>query len=181
MKWMNKAEQRVLLKYLGSLPIYQSFPLVFALETGLRVGELIKLKMQDVAQKDFVWVRTLKQRGKKKERRIPLSSLAQEYLQKYRLFYQEYHDPKLSEGALLITRRHEPTGKRFLQTVFEKAMHACHLRGFSFHSLRHTFAMNMRNKGCSLEHLQYLLGHSNINSTSIYLQPSEDEVFKYFA
>jgi site-specific recombinase XerD len=49
---------------------------------------------------------------------------------------------------------------------------------FTFQSLRHTFALKLRRRGVSLERVQKLLGHTSLQATGIYLEPSKEDLIE---
>ena len=135
--------------------------------TGLRVSELVGLKLHEVSH-DMGVVRVL---GKgSKERLVPLGEEAVEWQQRY----LKETRPGLMEGrqgeALFVTSRAGPmTRQAFWQLIKRYAVKAGIAKEkLSPHVLRHAFATHLLNHGADLRVVQLLLGHSDITTTQIY-------------
>ncbi len=154
--------------------------ILLLLHTGMRIGELLKVKIADI---DLPERKILLFLGEKnfQGRVVYYSSEAEQALKKWLvtrdlnseyLFYG-YAGGELSYvGAWMIMRKAlQKTGLKHKE--------------YSLHSLRHTFATNMLNAGMRLEVLQQLLGHQSIDITLRYARMSnrtrEDEYFKAMA
>jgi len=147
------------------------------LEAGLRVGEVVKLIVQDLYF-NSVPVSTIiirKEIAKnKRERQIPCSARLQEALKKYRAYFIAPHDEsepvfyKYRKGKLqtLTTRQIE-------RTITDAAMRSLG-RPVHPHVLRHTFATRLM-RVTGLRTVQELLGHSHVTSTQIYTHPDMDD------
>lgn len=146
----------------------------FLLATGVRVAEFCDL---DIADVDLISGRIRIRNGKGgKERYTYMNDLAKEHLIKYL-------DGR-NIGPLFITRsgkRYEPGGVRFvLRTLGKKAG----VSDVHPHRFRRTFATTLAARGMQLQEIQKLMGHSNINTTMIYVTLSETEMqmaYKKFA
>lgn len=140
--------------------------------TGLRVSELVNLKLNDIDLHENL----LKTMGKgNKERIIPIGEYATaiviEYLHKAR---PQILKNKQSE-YLFVTKRGEKLSReqffRILQSLAKKKGITTH---FSPHTLRHSFASHLLDHGADLRTIQELLGHSNIATTQIYTHVSRE-------
>ena len=146
--------------------------------SGLRVSELINLKVHDI-DLDMALVRTI---GKgSKERIIPIGDYATEYLKKY---LTEYRDSMLKKeyNDYLFLNNH---GKKMTRQGFFKILKAiAYEKGInkelSPHTLRHSFATHLLNHGADLRSIQELLGHSDISTTQIYTHVSNQELRKNY-
>lgn len=154
--------------------------ILLLLHTGMRIGELLRVKMADIILSER---KILLYLGEKnfQGRIVYYSSEAEQALNKWLairnpsseyLFYG-YAGRQLSYVvAWMIMRK-----------AAQKA--GLEQRGYSLHSLRHTFATNMLNAGLRLEVLQQLLGHLTIDITLQYARISditrEDSYFKAMA
>lgn len=132
---------------------------------GLRVSELINLRKEDVfLREDFVRVK-----GKgSKERIIPVGSKAKKALIDYITTLRPTLDKKNS-AFLFLTRRGNRISrmglwKRFRQYVLKSGI----TKSCTPHTLRHSFATHLLERGASLRTVQLLLGHSDISTTQIY-------------
>jgi len=148
--------------------------------TGLRVGELVSLDLQDVDLSES-YIRCM---GKgSKERIVHLYPKALEELRRYL---------KSARIALLGHRRTEPwlffnhRGERLtrqwvwtiLKTYGQKAGIE---QNITPHTLRHSFATHLLQNGASLRHVQELLGHSSISTTQVYTHLTTGYVQKEYA
>jgi integrase/recombinase XerD len=150
------------------------------LRTGMRIGELLETKVQDVELSErriLIWEAQKNRVG----RVVYLSDDAREALTGW-LGSREAHKEVLFYGKGRETMSYTAARMRF-QGCLEKAglMH----KGYSLHSLRHTFATGLLNAGMRIECLQQLLGHSNLEITRRYARLSdrtrEEEYFKAMA
>ena len=134
--------------------------------TGLRVSELVGLKVMDV-NLESGFLRTM---GKgSKERVIPLGKKSCEALKEY-----------LGEGRLSISKGRNPPrlflnsrGKPISRQGFWKIIKAYGIKAnitkkLTPHSIRHSFASHLLEGGADLRSVQILLGHADISTTQIY-------------
>ncbi|MBA4743832.1 MAG: tyrosine-type recombinase/integrase [Muricauda sp.] len=132
---------------------------------GLRVGELISLKISDIDSTRMV-VHIKAAKGNK-DRIVPLSQKALHMLRDY---YREYL-PKyyLFEGQ---------KGGKYTSSSFNKLLKSAAKRAkihmhITAHTLRHSYATHLLEKGIDIRVIQKLLGHNSIKTTMIYTQVSE--------
>lgn len=142
--------------------------------TGLRVSELVNLKVHDVYL-DMALVRTI---GKgSKERIIPMGDYAlyylKEYLENYRdgMLKREYND-----YLFLNNHGKQMTRQGFFKILKNLANEKNIKKDFSPHTLRHSFATHLLNHGADLRSIQELLGHSDIATTQIYTHVSNKQL-----
>jgi integrase len=136
-----------------SLPEPHGFVCRFALETGLRWGELTRAQASDV-ERGFLVVHHTKS---KKLRRVPLSPEFQTEL-------------RTRIGRLVPFSATAPNSfNRTLRRVEG-------LKGFHAHQLRHTMACVWLEQGGSLAALQHVLGHASIVTTQRYARLTDDSV-----
>jgi len=132
----------------GTLP----FGLPIDWRTGLRRAELSNLEVKDI-HSDFLVVRS----GKgKKDRIIPLT-------------------PSIAEKLHNFTKEIKPNEKVFklnptsLGMKIKDLAKRAGLNDFHCHSLRHKFATDLLDHGADIRAVQQLLGHTNLNTTQVYL------------
>ncbi len=154
--------------------------ILILLHTGMRIGELLPLKVTDMIlseRKILLFIGEKNLHG----RVVYYNQEAEEALKKWiairdrdseYLFYG-YRRRQLSYG----------TAWKMMKKAIQQA--GLSQKGYSLHSLRHTFATNMLNAGLRLEVLQKLLGHLNIDITLRYAKiadgTKEEEYFKAMA
>jgi len=133
---------------------------------GLRVSELIHLRIQDVnLDANFVKVR-----GKgSTERLIPIGIHAREKL----LFYLQTARPKILKGKnsphLFAARAGKPMTRQGFWKVLKGYVDQSGIRKtITPHSLRHAFASHLLEGGADLRAIQLMLGHADISTTQIY-------------
>jgi integrase/recombinase XerD len=132
-----------------------------ALDTGMRISELLSLTRQDVNLDNLV----LLVHGKgNKQRLVPVSVELRKVL--YR------HLAKHQHARLFTTRSGTPLTVRNSERDFKVMCGQAGIVGVraSWHTLRHSFAVNYLRKGGNLYYLQRILGHSSITTTERYLR-----------
>jgi integrase/recombinase XerD len=135
--------------------------------TGLRVGELVSLNMQDVNTEES-YIRCL---GKgSKERIVHLYPKALEELKKYcKGSRRAMLGPRRAEPALFVNHRGERLTRQWVWTVLKTYAQKSGIKqSVTPHTLRHSFATHLLQNGASLRHVQELLGHSSISTTQVY-------------
>jgi site-specific recombinase XerD len=145
--------------------------LMLIYSAGLRVGEAVRLRIEDVdSTRRLIHLKGAKG---KKDRYTLLSDVVLERLREY---YKEYKPKEyLFEGA--VGRKH--LAERSVQSVFERAAKAAGIRKpVSVHSLRHSFATHLLESGVDLRYIQELLGHSSSKTTEVYTHVSQKTLGK---
>jgi integrase/recombinase XerC len=135
--------------------------------SGIRVSELVELKMSDIDLNEGV----LRVIGKgKKERLTPIGSQAIKAMQKY--FEFRNADPRFKmEGdtRVFLNKHGEALSTRSVRRKLDKYLVQAGLDpGISPHTLRHSFATHLLNNGADLRSVQELLGHQSLSTTQIY-------------
>lgn len=130
--------------------------------TGLRVSELIALRIDDIdSGRNTITVRC----GKgAKDRQVPLSPTLLQLLREYWMTYK----PK--EFLFENRRSGAQMSERTVQAVFDQAKAASGIsKKVSAHTLRHSYATHLLEAGTDLLTIRNQLGHTNISTTTIYL------------
>lgn len=138
---------------------------------GLRVSEVANLKLQDIDSKRMqIFVERAKG---KKDRYVNLSPILLDILRSY---HKEYEPkPKLYLFESEQTRDGYPT--RTIQQIFSNAKQKAGIRKeVGIHSLRHSFATHLLDKGTDIKYIKDLLGHFNIKTTERYLHVSKEKL-----
>lgn len=142
--------------------------------TGLRVSELMNLKIHDV-DLSMAYVRTVGKGGK--ERVIPIGDIALEALKTY---MDEYRSlllkGKVTDALFLNNHGVGMTRQGFFKILKKLAKEKDIKTPFSPHTLRHSFATHLLNNGADLRSIQELLGHSDISTTQIYTHISNQRL-----
>lgn len=142
--------------------------------TGMRVSELVSIKLQDI-NLEVGYIVTI---GKgSKERVIPIHeiaiSLIKDYLRDSRNKLLKGKDSSylfVGQGGRPITRQ------RFWQIIKGYAMKAGIKKRISPHILRHSFASHLLEHGADLRSVQIMLGHSDISTTQIYTHVTRERL-----
>lgn len=138
---------------------------------GLRVGEAVRLKKDDIDDQRMI-IRVKQGKGKK-DRNTLLSDRANAIIKEYTAQYKP--DEWLFEGDMPGKHLTE----RSAQRVFENACKKANIReGVSVHVLRHSFATHLLEKGTDLRYIQELFGHSSSKTTEIYTHVSTKDLKK---
>ncbi|MHC4830281.1 MAG: tyrosine-type recombinase/integrase, partial [Planctomycetota bacterium] len=161
--------------------------------TGLRVSELVSLNLSDLDMVSGL-IRTI---GKgQKERLVPIGSVAlaaiRRYLvgERYRMI-REPHSPSRSArsaaaagsdsaetcDALFLNRDGKRLSARSVRRVVQRYIQRAGLPvETSPHTLRHSFATHLINRGADLRSVQELLGHESLSTTQIYTHVSTERM-----
>ena len=129
--------------------------------TGMRISELVNLKITDVDMKRCV----VKVFGKgSKERLVPFGETALDSLRSY----LNERVQSSSKEIFLSNRGKKMTRVAFWQRVKVYLIRENLKNSISPHTLRHAFATHLLNRGADLRSVQLLLGHSDLSTTQIY-------------
>jgi integrase/recombinase XerD len=134
---------------------------------GLRVSELVSLKISDINFSDEY----IKVTGKgNKERLVPLGQLAKKALLNYYENYRKHYSTnKKHEDILFLNKFHRPLSRIMVFYIIKDlAQKAGIQKNISPHTLRHSFATHLIEGGANIRAVQELLGHSSITTTEIY-------------
>ncbi|MDN5843464.1 MAG: site-specific tyrosine recombinase XerD [Alcaligenaceae bacterium] len=143
--------------------------------TGLRVSELISLKVQDTSMTEGV-LRVVMGKGGK-DRLVPLGEEALDWIARY----IKQARPTLLGGkpcdALFVTARQAAMTRQSFWLIIRKyALKADIHTPLSPHVLRHAFATHLLNHGADLRVVQMLLGHADISTTQIYTHVARERL-----
>jgi integrase/recombinase XerD len=147
--------------------------------TGLRVSELVTLKVSEVSL-DMGVVRVM---GKgSKERLVPLGEESLDWIRRYLGQARPLIlDGKLSESLFVTQRGACMTRQAFWYLIKRYATLAGITKIMSPHVLRHAFATHLLNHGADLRVVQMLLGHADISTTQIYTYVARERLKKLHA
>lgn len=146
--------------------------------TGIRVSELISLKVSDVnMQMGYIICH-----DKAKVRAVPFGSKARDALIAYFFSAREEMicDPK--EDALFVNCSGKPMSRQgFWKLVKHYAQRAGITEEITPHTLRHSFAAHLVANGADLKSVQEMLGHSDISTTQIYATINQNHIREVYA
>jgi site-specific recombinase XerD len=136
---------------------------------GLRVSEIINIKLKDI---DSSRMQILIERAKgKKDRYVNLSPVLLDVLRSYVKSYK----PKFYLFESEATGLAYPA--RTIQQIFSNAKHKAGIKkDVGIHSLRHSFATHLLEKGTDIRYIKDLLGHFDIRTTERYLHVSKKQL-----
>ena len=146
--------------------------------SGLRVSELVGLKVLNVSASDSV----LRVFGKgSKERLVPFGEVAASWLTRYLAQPRAELLAGHQSDALFVTQRGSKPGTAMSRMMFWKlikkyALQASITVPMSPHTLRHAFATHLLNHGADLRAVQLLLGHVDISTTTIYTHVARERL-----
>lgn len=142
--------------------------------SGLRVTELLDIKMEDIHLNQG-YVRVHGKGGK--ERMVPLSDMAVIALRNYIIKAREQLlDGKTNPHLFLNQQGQRLSRQGFFKALKKLADEANIQTDCSPHTLRHSFATHLLENGMDLRSLQTLLGHEDISTTQIYTHISQKRI-----
>ncbi len=142
--------------------------LMLAYASGLRVGELVRLKIEDIdGERGLIHIRNAK--GMRDRFTVFPASLRGQLLS----YWKEYN---LGMTGWLFpghtSNRH--LGERSIQAVLERSLKSSGIaKPASMHTLRHSFATHLLEHGTDLRYIQELLGHQSVKTTEVYTHVSK--------
>jgi integrase/recombinase XerD len=142
--------------------------------TGLRVSELVSLRVRDL-NLEAGFLLTI---GKgDKERLVPIGDSAKSALCEYMETARPAQDRKGNSPFLFLTRLGERmTRQSFWNIIKKRAGVAGVLKNISPHTLRHSFATHLLENGADLRSVQIMLGHADLSSTQIYTHVTRERL-----
>jgi site-specific recombinase XerD len=136
--------------------------LMTAYATGLRVSELVRLKISAI-DSERMMVRVEQGKGRKDRYTI----LSSQLLTELRSYWKEHRSPIY----LFPNRKGAPISIDYAQRIYNLAKQKAQIhKGKGIHTLRHCFATHLLEAGVDLRTIQTLLGHNSMASTERYLQ-----------
>jgi len=156
-------------------PSYMKDMIIFAYNTGMRLGEVRELKRSYI-DRDKMMIRLPKEATKEnKTKRIPINRFAKEVLDRQMIYL--HHDYIFTSRKEPITQRNG-TSKAF-KKVCNNAQLPCGRKvenGITFHDIRRTVKTNMLNAGLDKVYRDLILGHSLKGMDLHYISPTDDDL-----
>lgn len=179
-KWLDKKQRAALLRTVDkevedAVRRYPRLRLMYLrdaaivkliLHAGLRVGEIIRLRLSDIILDDRKGSVIIREGKGTKRREIPLNNKARKAI----LDYLQVR-PEIENNYLFLGQRNEGIKSKTVQRSVTRFSDPIGMRDVTPHTLRHTFAKSLIDSGVSLDKVATLLGHSNLNTTRIYTTP----------
>jgi len=187
MKYLLENEQRELLKALrdSKTSTRDRTIIELVLNCGLRIQEIRLLNVSDIwnglTVRNHLIIRP-ETAKRSKEREIFINTHLDKVLKEFFRYKRNKCESLDPQSPLFISKKGNQVAQRTLQDMAEKwyikagLINASGKAKYTFHTLRHSFAMGLRRRGVSLERIQKLLGHSSLQSTGIYIEPSREDL-----
>lgn len=142
--------------------------------TGLRVSELVSLKVSDI-NLEMGYIKCF---GKgSKERIVPLGSMASKYVKHYLEHARKFLASSLHEDTLFLNHHgHRLTRQGFWKIIKKYAENINLENDITPHTLRHSFATHLLENGADLRSVQEMLGHADISTTQIYTHLTKNKI-----
>jgi site-specific recombinase XerD len=169
-------EEEILRLLSHSSPWLRMF-VYFALGTGMRTGEILNLRFEDIDfQRNVVMVRSNPKKGylvkNKRDREIPLT----DFLHSKALWFSEYWidyrtmEPRKRAPEQRVYYFCNDNGDRIttIRQSFTRTVRKAAIADVTPHTLRHTFASHLIMNGVDIRTVQEYLGHTKISTTEIY-------------
>jgi len=137
---------------------------IFLYQTGCRINEALTLKLDDI---DFINnVINIRQAKGNKDRNIALNQKLGEELK----YYLEEERPNTDSDFVFATKRSGSLSRGYYTTRLKRSVKKTNInKNISAHSIRHSTAVALVKRGVDLPTIQKILGHENLQTTSIYV------------
>ncbi len=144
---------------------------------GMRISEVAHCKINkvDLAEK------TIRIIGKgNKERIVPVGKMAIRAVKNY-LKIRSQFESRESDDSLFLSKSGKPLSSDELREILDRyIILVAKTKGYSPHSIRHSFATHLISRGADLRAVQEMLGHSNLSTTEIYTHLSIKDLKKVY-
>jgi integrase len=167
-RFLSDDEEARLMKQIGEREPLRSV-VIFALNTGLRRGEIFSLRWSEVDwSRNFIHVINTKTG---RSRIVPLNERTRAVLQ---LQQQKSQREKKPQSEFVFVSRRTGTRLRNLRNGFGNACEDAKVTNFHFHDLRHTFASRLADAGVDAFTIAELMGHSTLEMTKRYTHVTDE-------
>jgi len=169
---LNNHKERILSldeekRLLNACDSYMRNIIITALYTGMRKGEVISLKWENVDLDNGIITIDQTNAKSKKARRIPINSVVRRLLLEQRL-------KSAGNDYVFLSSKGSPYLRQdSLNRAFTLALQKADIKGLRFHDLRHTAATRMIESGFSIVAVKEILGHASLDMTMRYAHPNE--------
>ncbi len=135
------------------------------LQTGIRIGELADLRMDDIKPDGL----RITPHEKHAERVVPMNKSAKEALERFLKIR-----PEIEDNHIFVTKSGKPFLVRNIRTAIERYFRIAGIENAKVNDLRHTFVAHHLKHGVSLVLLSKILGHKRLSTTERYLEYVQD-------
>jgi len=171
-KALTMNEAKILVESPKSIRDKAIMELLYA--TGIRASELISLTMNDV-NLDVGFIKCFGKGGK--ERIVPMGAAAVSAVREY----IDSSRPKMESNIIFLDKNKKQLTRQGLWFIVKKYVKSSGVRASaSTHTLRHSFATHLLEKGADLRSVQEMLGHSDISTTQIYTSVSRERLKRIY-
>ena len=172
-KWLTHRDQLALLRAVRRHGSRRDLAMLqLMMSAGLRVSEVVNLKLADVQIGERSGAVTIRSGKGNKYRQVPLARDARHALARYLAQRAEH------ETGFIFLGQRGPLSIPGVQYVVAKHAYRARLSHVTPHTLRHTFGKNLVDEGVSLDQVAALLGHETLDTVMIYTRPSQDDLEK---
>ena len=152
------------------------------LHTGIRVNELCNLHVTDIVLSKNSNMITVREGKGTKRRNIPLNptvvGILKDYLESKNGYRARIGASNDQSQFLFYGQKRTPLTDRGVRYIIKKYAYIAKIEHVSPHSLRHTCAKNLIDAGQPIDRVSKILGHSSVNTTTIYTMPTERDLQK---
>lgn len=136
------------------------------LQTGIRIGELAALSIEDIRKSkdgkiDFLYIKAA---GSHPSRKVPLNKSAKKALDDYLLVR-----PETEDDTIFVTKNGRPLLVRNIRTAIDKSFERAGIKNAKVNDLRNTFIAHHLANGVGLPTVSKLVGHKRLSTTEKYL------------
>ncbi|WP_457600605.1 tyrosine-type recombinase/integrase [Hydrogenivirga sp.] len=160
-------------RLIDACPEWLKPAVIFALNTGLRAGEIFTLRWDQVDFKNRkIYIEPMNTKTKKIYK-IPMNKTVYELLMELR---EEQKEKEISHGYVFTNSKGEPYSAEWsgYRKAFRTACKKAGIKNFRFHDLRHTFASWVAMKSKDIYAVQKLLHHSDLSMTKRYAHLTDE-------
>ena len=145
--------------------------------SGLRVSEIASSKIRQIDLQEKL-IRII---GKgQKERIVPISSKAKIAIRNY-MNTREQFVSRFTDDSLFLSKSGKSLSSNEIREILSRYLNlVAKTRGYSPHSIRHSFATHLLARGADLKAVQEMLGHSNLSTTEIYTHLTLNDLKKVY-
>jgi site-specific recombinase XerD len=136
------------------------------LQTGLRIGELANLTLDDIKDKDM----TVKDSESNEQRSVPLNKAAKQAIDNYLTIRA-----KTANRTLFVTKTGKPLLIRNIRTAIDRYFRIAGIQNAKINDLRHTFIAHHLASGTPLTVISKIVGHKRVSTTEKYMNLIKDK------